>query len=237
MEYDLSLAIPFYNEEQCVKKVVNELVDVFRNKRVNYELILVNNGSTDRTLTILKKETKKNRHLKLLNYKKNINPGRAIIEGMKKATGKYVGYTAGDGEISANDIHKVYEVLVVKKHDICKTIRLKRKDGFLRILLSKIFNLLVFILFGLKLTDINGYPLIMKREVWKETTPKIRNWMINLDVLYKCKQKNFKIGEVEIAHRERVGEKSKFYNASNPFEMFKLFTMFKDLIIYRLYGR
>jgi glycosyltransferase involved in cell wall biosynthesis len=231
---DLSLSIPFYNEEACTEKVVSDLVRVLENKKVNYELILINNGSNDRTISILRRLEKKNKKLVILDYKKNINPSGVIIEALKAARGKYVGFTAGDGEISALDTYKVYEALVKKGYEVCKTVRIKRKDGFTRRISSYIFNLLVICFFNLWVEDVNGYPLLMKKEVWMTINTKVKNLMINVDILYKSKKKHFKLGKIFVVHRKRAGGTSRVYNARKPMQSFRLLEMLKDFIIYRL---
>jgi len=230
MKRELSLSIPFYNEEDCAKKTVEELISVFNSNKVDYELILINNGSTDKTHSILLDLARKNSRIKLIEFKKNQGYGRVIIESFKKSNAKYVSFTCGDGEVSAKDTYKIYQNILKENPDICKAVRISRKDGFLRRLYSKTFNIIVGLLFNLKMRDVNGYPLIMKMGTYKKINPKVNSWIFNIDLLYRAKKHSLKIKEISVFHRKRLGGKGillKFYD---------ILKMFWDVLYYRIYG-
>lgn len=234
MEPELSLAIPFYNEEECAKQVTEQLVSTFKTKKVDYELILINNGSTDRTPQILREMAEKNKNLKLVDISVNQDYGGGIMEGLKKANGRYVGFTCGDGEVSAEDTYKVYKTIKKKNIDICKTIRVSRKDGVIRTTYSKIFNKTVGLLFNLKTEDVNGYPMIMKTEVYTKIEPQIKNWIFNLDILHRAKKNNFTMKEIPVRHRPRLRGESKDFSPRKIVKISKMTGMFGEVIAYRL---
>jgi len=237
MKHQLSLSIPFYNEEDCAKITVEELISVFNLNKVDYELILINNGSTDKTHSILLELARKNSRIKLIEFKKNQGFGGAIIEGFKKSNAKYVSFTCGDGEVSAEDTYKIYQNISKKKLDVCKAARISRKDGFLRKIYSKIFNITVRVVFNLKIRDVNGYPLIMKRDAYKKINPKISSWVFNLDLLYRIKKYSLKTEEISVFHRKRRGGVSVNFELSQLSKFYKIFTMLWDILSYRIYGK
>ena len=85
MKYELSIAIPFYNEEDNIKSVVKSLENELNKSRIDYELILINNGSSDSTPKIIEKLRKNNPRIKQVNIAKNQGYGFGIISGLNAA--------------------------------------------------------------------------------------------------------------------------------------------------------
>ena len=123
------------------------------------------------------------------------------MTGLNIAKGKILGFTCGDGEVVPKDIVKVYK----KKGNfqIVKAVRKNRKDGFQRKIISKVFNLLCFLRFKLKLKDINGYPVYFKREIYKQLPTLRSDSLFNLDLYRKLIPKGYKIKEIQISHKKR----------------------------------
>ncbi len=232
MKYDLSLTIPFYNEEDCAKEVIEELVRVLESNSTNYELILVDNGSSDKTLEIL--QSLSNERLKILKLSPNRGFGGGILEGLKASNAKYLGFTCGDGEVSSEDTYKVYNRLIKGNSEICKAIRTSRTDNFLKIIYSKSYNVLVKLFFNLRIKDINGYPLIMKKTVYESLSLKERDWLFNLEILYQAKKQNLNVEEIIIKHRRRVSGKSSDFSFSNLLKPIQPFLLMYYFLKYRL---
>ena len=95
--------------------------------------------------------------------------------------------------------------------DVIKAIRKNRQDGLSRKIISKVFNIWSRLRFGLKLTDINGYPVYFKKEVYKEVNDgSIRtDWIFNTDLLRRIMKKKYQVKDVVIIHRERSEGQSK----------------------------
>ena len=232
MKYDLSLTIPFYNEEDCAKEVIEELVRVLESNSTNYELILVDNGSSDKTLEIL--QSLSNERLKILKLSPNRGFGGGILEGLKASNAKYLGFTCGDGEVSSEDTYKVYNRLIKGNSEICKAIRTSRTDNFLKMIYSKSYNVLVKLFFNLRIKDINGYPLIMKKTVYESLSLKERDWLFNLEILYQAKKQNLNVEEIIIKHRRRVSGKSSDFSFSNLLKPIQPFLLMYYFLKYRL---
>lgn len=205
---ELSLVIPFYNEEKNLSEFLSSLTSLFDSRKVDYGIIAVNNGSTDRTGKLLDSFAKKNSRIKLVTIPKNIGYSFGITSGLKLASGKYVGYCWGDGQIVAEDVYKVFEALKEGKADICKIKRVYRQDSFLRRLESSLYNLLYRVLFSLTLKDINGCPKIMRREVLAALNPVSRDWFIDAELMIKAFRKKFKVLEIPVTYYRRNKGKS-----------------------------
>ena len=194
---ELSLVIPFYNDSGCPIPFVNALKKELKN--IDYELILVDDCSKDSTPKELMSLENKKIHV-ILN-KQNKNYGGAIMTGFSISKGNILGFTCGDGEVTAKDIAEIYKK--IGDSDLIKAVRINRKDGFQRKIISKIFNLLCSLRFGLKLKDINGYPVYFKREIYEKLPQLKTDSLFNLDLYRKIIQKGYKIKEILIFHKER----------------------------------
>src|SRR3989339_1011570 len=129
---DFSLVIPFYNEEKNAEGVCNEIIENFGRHNLNFELIAVNNGSKDNTPEILEEFSKKHPAVKVVTVPVNQGYGYGVLEGMKTAQGAFIGYSVGDGQISAEDVYRVYRESVTNNLDFCQGKRMGRKDTLLR---------------------------------------------------------------------------------------------------------
>src|SRR3989344_8059999 len=106
---DLSIVVPFYNEEETVELLTNTLINEFNKNNIDYELILVNNGSDDKTSEIVNKLSEKYKNVKAVHVKVNQGYGWGILNGLKIANGGYVGYMDGDFEIQPSGLLNVYK--------------------------------------------------------------------------------------------------------------------------------
>ncbi len=135
-----SIVIPVYNEEDNVLNLINEIKDSLK-QYVNFELIFVNDFSSDNTLKILEKE-RNNSNIKILNNKSNLGQSYSIIYGIKNSTHSTIITLDGDGQNNPYDIPKLLE-LYKKNNNVFLVggIRVKRKDSIVKIVSSRIANL------------------------------------------------------------------------------------------------
>jgi len=227
MKPEVSIVLPFYNEEGNVRKVLQDLALEFGKEKVNYEIVAVNNGSWDKTPSIISDLRRRNKRIKRVDVKKNQGYGFGILTGLRGARGKYVGYGWGDGQVLASDFVKVFQELKSKKLDICKVRRLNREEGLSRVIQSKVYNNLLRILFFITLKDVNGCPKIMRREVYESLNLQSKDWFLDPELIIKAKRKNYKIEEVPIIFKKREKGKSKV-DLKTPLEFSK------NILKYRL---
>jgi dolichol-phosphate mannosyltransferase len=223
MTLELSLTIPIYNEEDCIENTVKNLAAEFERRGVDYELVLVNHGSVDKTKEILSGLSKNNKRLKVINLAKNLNgAGGGVMYGLNHSRGRYIGFTYADEEVSAEDTYRIYSALKKSRSHIAKGKRLKRKDGLTRIITSFVFNVFVNARFSLHSMDVNGYPVFMKREIYPEIKTSETNYLFTLDLLRRARKKRYKIIEVPVIHKKRTGGKSFMKPSRIADMMFKL---------------
>ncbi|MDQ7772702.1 MAG: glycosyltransferase family 2 protein [Elusimicrobiales bacterium] len=207
MKPGLSLVIPFYNEEACAGPVVRGTLEALEKAGLDFELILVENASSDGTRRILEGFSGDPR-VKVLKLERNIGYGGAVTEGLAAAAGRHLGFTCGDGEIEPGDTAKVCRIAICSGEPVCKARRVDRLDGPWRKFLSVAYHLLVGLLFRVHVTDVNGYPVILTREAYEAIGLTSRNWVFNVELLVKARRLGFGILEPEILHRRRAGGRS-----------------------------
>ena len=136
---DFSIVIPVYNESTNIEKLVPEIFNSLT-KYQKYELILINDGSNDNTLEVIKK-IKKNYSLLLINNETNKGQSFSIWAGIKKSHYNTIVTLDGDGQNNPNDIPKLLDEYFSKKlYSLIGGIRKNRKDNFLKLISSKIAN-------------------------------------------------------------------------------------------------
>ena len=164
------IVMPAYNEEACIDQVVESWMEVV-NMFPGSEMVVLNDGSTDKTPVILNKLARKYRFLNIIS-KKNGGHGKTVFEGYKRAVSSrhpWIFQTDSDGHFNPSDFYKLW----VKKDSSHFVLgyRHKRKDLFYRIALSNFISLWIFILFGIFIKDPN-IPFRLMRKAYLEETLK-----------------------------------------------------------------
>ena len=206
---ELSCVIPAFNEEASIGKVLEGLAKKFQEKSISYEIIVVDNGSTDKTNARVQEFQKNNPLVKLIYFEKNQGYGGGLTAGLQSARGRILSFLGADGEATAENLMQVYDVLLQQQASICKANRLQRQDGSKRKLFSHLYRIFIKYLFHLDLLDINGYPLLITRSSFEKMNLTKKNWMFNLQLLDQGLRTGATIQEVPIQHQKRIGGKSK----------------------------
>ena len=196
---DLSITMPVYNEGKSILKTTHDLVKELKKNKIDYEVVLVDNGSKDNTSFYIKKLVKENRKIKMVHVKINQGYGWGIINGLEACSGKYIGWVDADGQIRPMDAVACYNFLKTNpSFDVCKGKRKEKHGKIQRIIVSHFFDLLFPILFFHYFRDINAKPKVMKKEVFKKLNLKSKNWFIDCEVLIKAVKNNYKVGHVDV---------------------------------------
>lgn len=220
MPPEFSLVIPHFNEEDGAEANARYIINDFDQSDIDYELVLVNNGSIDNTKAILTKMAEQSSRIRVVNIEKNIGYGNGILQGIACATGEFVGFTCSDGQIMPTTILDIYRKVRDEGYDLGKTKRIERHDGLLRFLLSRGYNLLLSLFFFSWIQDVNGYPKIMKRSLFSEMDIISNDWFIDTEIMIKAKKNGLRIIEVPAIFHSRKAGKSQI-NFITVFEFLK----------------
>jgi glycosyltransferase involved in cell wall biosynthesis len=209
---DLSIIVPFYNEEENLATLHRELVGVLKNINLKSEIVYVNDGSTDNSVGVLKDEITaditKNRHfwIKLVEFQRNFGQTAAVSAGIDISEGKYISLLDADLQNDPNDIPRFIEK-INEGYDAVFGWRKERKDATIRSYLSKLANKIINLVFSYPYHDVGCSARLVKREFLKNIQLYGELHRIMPVLIYL---KGAKIGEIVVKHRERVAGKSKY---------------------------
>jgi glycosyltransferase involved in cell wall biosynthesis len=207
---NITMFFPAYNEAENIPKLLNSAANVLRETAKGYEiLVIVYEGSTDGTIGIVKKFSKKNNNIKLLiqpKDKKGI--GYAKMMGFKNAKYPYIFYADSDNQFDLNDFRKF--VPYIGEYDIIAGYRIRRHDPKTRIIISKAYNIIMRLLFGAKERDLDCAFRLVSKKVIKGISLACTTGVATTELLAKARKKGFKIKEVGISHYPRIMGKPVF---------------------------
>ena len=199
---ELSIFFPFWNEEKNVEKVVLSAIRVAENVANNWEILIIDDGSTDKTLEKAKQVTKKNKNIKVITHAPNRGYGAALKEGLENSKYNKIVFTDGDGQFDFSEVDKFLEK--IDGNDLVIGFREKRNDNFIRHILMNMLKVWNFIFFGFYFRDIDcGFKMFKKETVEKLMPLRSEGAMISTEILVKAKRKNLKIAEVGVSHYPR----------------------------------
>ncbi len=216
---EISIISPVYNESDNIEIFINKVFQVMGESSRNWELVIIDDGSTDGSRDILKKLSKEKPELRALLLSKNFGQTPAIQAGFDKAKGKYFVTLDSDLQNDPKDIPRVLNKLIDEELDLVVGWRKNRKDNFfLRNFPSMIANTLIGIITGVRLNDygcsLKAYNASILKEVrlYGEMHRFIPAWMATKIPPEKIKQ-------IEVEHHPRVAGISK-YGVSRTFRVF-----------------
>jgi glycosyltransferase involved in cell wall biosynthesis len=216
----ISVLIPAYMERENLPRLTKQLEETLQGK--DFEVIVINDGNRDGSVQVIKDLEKQYREVKGLFSNERRGKTRAIKDGFQESRGDVIVVIDSDLQYSPEDIPRLIEAL--KHTDVVNGLRVNRKDGIIRILESKIYNLLVRFFFGVNFRDCNSGLKIFKRKVVEDIVDKMRDgWHRYLLIL--AVKKGHSVTEVPIKHYTRTVGRSKF--SSSPL---KLFGGFYDML-------
>lgn len=197
---------PAYNEEKNIVSTIEKAVKVLPTVAEKWEIIVVNDGSLDKTGEVVEGLIKENKRIRMITHSPNRGYGGAFQSGFYNARYEWICFTDADGQFDFSEISKFIEKQHETEADLVIGYYLKRQVSGYRILGTKLWQLVIFLLFGLRVRDIDcGFKLVHKRVIDK--IPRLeseRGPFISSEFLIKAKKAGFKIAELGVHHFPRV---------------------------------
>ena len=205
---DLTILVPLYNEEESLRELHEWLTRVIAGMGVSYELLWIDDGSTDRSWEILEELARKDEHIRAVRFARNYGKSPGLQVGFGKARGRVVITMDADLQDSPDEVPELYRMIVEEGYDVVSGWKKKRYDPLSKTLPTKLFNATVRHFSGLKLHDFNSgiksydYRVVKSIEVYND---------MHRFLPYMAKLAGFtKIGEKVVQHRARPYGHSKF---------------------------
>jgi dolichol-phosphate mannosyltransferase len=199
-EPDLSLVIPCFNEEAVVRETATRLLEAFRAAKVRLELVLVDNGSSDRTGAIIDEMVAEGFPVVKATVAVNQGFGYGVLTGLERCRGRWVGFMCVDDQVHPQDVVRLYEIAAkAKTPKLFKVRRRFRLDGRIRRVVSFTYNLVTTLLFGdLGSMDLNANPKILPRPYLQAMRLRSRDWFLDAEVMIKAKRMGLPVYEMNI---------------------------------------
>jgi glycosyltransferase involved in cell wall biosynthesis len=202
----ISIVIPLYNEVESLNELYQQINEVVKANKYNYEIIFVDDGSDDGSLDVLKKLRQKDKNVKIISFRRNYGKSAALAVGFEHAKGDVV--ITMDADLQ-DDPHEIPNLLkkLNEGYDLVSGWKKKRYDPITKTIPSKIFNFTVSTLTGIKIHDFNCGLKAYRKSVTQDIKvygelhrylPVLAHWA------------GYKIGEVIVQHHPRKYGKTKF---------------------------
>ncbi len=199
---ELSIFLPAYNEEGNIATTIIDARNEAKKVASNYEIIIVNDGSTDRTVEVVKELQRLDSNIRLISHTKNRGYGAAVKTGLKACTMDWIFFTDSDGQFHYDELDKF--VAASGSADLVIGYRRKRMDPFHRVfvaqVLLKIWN---FFLFGLTVKDVDCAYKLFKREVRDSIKLETESAITVTELLVKAKSLGYRIIQLPVTHYAR----------------------------------
>lgn len=198
----ISVILPAYNEDANIAHAINQALGVIPHLTDDWEIIVVDDGSTDRTSDVIKEYAGLNERFIPIRHPSNRGYGAALKSGITNAKKDLIFFCDSDLQFNIMEIDKL--LLWIDSYDIVIGYRVKRQDSFQRRLNAFGWNLVVRLLLKIKVRDIDCAFKMFRRQVFDKIKIDAVGAMVNTDILAQSVKFGFKIKEVPVSHYPRL---------------------------------
>ena len=205
----LSVVMPVYNEQDAIVAAVEEVQRHVLDHVPRSELVVVNDGSRDRTGPLLDEAVKNDARVRVI-HQKNTGHGGAVMAALGAARGEYVFLLDSDRQIPLDEFPSAWREIVAG-HDAVFGVRRRRHDPALRLYLTRVIRSAVRLLFGVRLDDANVPYKLLRKSIWDEARPLVPDGTLapSLFLAVIAKRSGYDIVELDVTHKQRnTGEVS-----------------------------
>ncbi len=199
---DISAFFPAYNEEANIEALALRTAAVLKKLARRWEVIVVNDGSRDRTAEVARRLSRRDPRIRLVDHRVNQGYGAAVKSGFAAARHEWIFFTDGDGQFDVGELAQFLPL--AGDHDLVVGYRVKRADALQRKLNAWAWGSLVKALFGLRgVRDIDCAFKLVRRRVFEKMRLETTGAMISTELLVKAQKNGFKIVEKGVSHYPR----------------------------------
>jgi glycosyltransferase involved in cell wall biosynthesis len=207
VEHSISVILPAFNEEKNIARAIGLSAQTLRGLTSDYEIIVVNDGSSDRTEHIVKRIAEGDGAVSCLSHAANLGYGAALKTGLKKATKELLFFTDSDLQFNISELGELMGW--IEQYDIVIGYRRRRRDHPGRRVLGWGWTSLVRILFGLRVRDIDCAFKLFRKEVIDTISIDSIGAFVNSEILLRAVKNGYSIKEIPVTHYPRVNGKAK----------------------------
>ena len=203
----VSLILPAFNEDAVIESAIVEADSALRRQFRDYEIIVVDDGSSDRTVGLVREMIADRPNVRLIRHSENYGYGAALRTGFEAATHDRIAFTDADCQFDLLELGEL--VRRTSQSPIVVGRRVKRKDPWRRRFLSRGYNWLARSFLGTRVRDCDCALKVFRREALTNLMPESRGFFVNTEMLTRARQLGYRVVEVPVTHRPRLGGDSK----------------------------
>ncbi|KKS69552.1 MAG: Glycosyl transferase family 2 [Candidatus Daviesbacteria bacterium GW2011_GWA2_42_7] len=227
----ISVFFPCYNDEGSIAKLVEDSFETLKTLTDDYEVIVVDDGSRDKSRQILSGLEKRYRNLKLVFHQKNQGYGGALKSGFKAATKDLIFYTDGDGQYDVKEL-PVLLSLMSDDVDFVNGIKMARRDATYRIVIGNMYSLVTRWIFMLPVYDVDCDFRLIRKTVLDKLDLESNSGSICVELVKKSQRAGAKFRQVSVHHFERQWGKSQFFRFSKLLStFFEILRLWVEMVI------
>lgn len=211
----LSVVLPAYNEEPNVEAVVGQALECLPRLAEEFEVIVVDDGSTDETAA--RAQALVDEHyprVRLLRHERNEGYGAALRTGFSRTRYDYVFYTDADQQFDIAELEFLLPML--RENDVVVGFRVYRYDSAARLAASAIYNRIVRVLFRVRVRDVDCSFKVFRREVLDKITIECTDFFVDTELVAKVRKWNFRLAEKGVRHYPRAAGETKVAPSDVP---------------------
>ncbi|MBI4265529.1 MAG: glycosyltransferase family 2 protein [Acidobacteria bacterium] len=212
----LSMFFPAYNDGGTIASLVIRAVQVISRLTPDFEVIVVNDGSTDGTGEIADELARMYSQVRVVHHPRNRGYGGALRTGFASATRGLIAYTDGDAQYDPSEIEVLWKRLTPEV-DMVTGYKISRSDPWHRIVIGRIYHYTVKVMFGLRVRDVDCDFRLMRREIFDRVKLERDTGVICLEMMRKIQDAGFRVVEVPVHHFHRTYGRSQFFNVRRIF--------------------
>lgn len=203
----LSVFFPAFNEQDIIAKTVENASRAVAQLADDYEIIVVDDGSHDRTAAVVEDIARRDAHVRLISHPSNLGYGAALRTGFTNARKELVFFSDADGQFDLGELSGLLPLL--KRAPVVLGYRIRRSDPLYRLFIAKVYNIVVRMTFGLRVRDIDCAFKLMQRSVLDGVVLESDGAFISSEMLIKLRRKDVPMVERGVHHYPRTTGASK----------------------------
>ncbi len=223
----LSVFFPCLNDAESIPFLLRRTYQVLPKITADFEVIIIDDGSTDNTKALLSKLRTTYENLRIIRNKKSSGYGGALISGFKNAKKQWIFYTDGDGQYDPGELTKMVSELD-ENTDVVNGYKISRGDNLLRKSLGSLYNQMLHIFYSIPIRDVDCDFRLIRRSKLAEIELKSKSGGICLELVMKLKNEGAKFAETPVHHYPRKHGGSAFFKISNITQ-----TLFENIRLFR----
>lgn len=205
----ISCVFPAWNEEENIGPLLEETLASLPAFADDIDVVVVDDGSTDSTARVVQDVAERDSRVRLVAHPSNLGYGHALRSGLTHSRGDAVAFVDGDRQFRIADLARLVELF--DEADIVAGHRIRRADPWHRLVIARVYHVVLRLVFGLRLHDVDCAFKLYRREVIDTIVPKLESGgaFASAELLIRAETAGYRIAEVPVPHYPRIAGRPK----------------------------